>query len=471
MDSHTLYVDLDGTFFKTDLLFESTLVLIKKNPLYLLLLIVWAIKGKAYLKSEIAKRVSLNMSVQPRNPELYAYLSEQKSKGRKIILATASDQRFAKQVCKSTDIFDDFIASDGKTNLSASNKLKAIEALDPNFAYAGNSSDDLVLFAKAKQAIVVNASDSVSQKASSYQVDEEFDKKQTDLKAWVKQLRLYQWVKNCLVFVPLLVSGLFLEPTLVVNSILAFVSFGLLASSTYIVNDLLDLESDRAHARKRNRPLAAARISIPAGVLVASLLFLLAFVIAFSVNIVYFGVLFAYLVLTLSYSFKLKQYIGIDVISLAALYTIRIVAGAAVLGVYVSFWLLAFSMLVFLSLALVKRCAELKALEKAGKESVSGRDYNSSDYTILQSFGSSSSFLSILVFSFYVNNNVMSNQYQTPTVLWIIIPALTYWLMRMWIKTHRGEMHDDPIVFSLKDKGSLITIGFMGVVTLAAQLL
>ncbi|MDP5132709.1 MAG: UbiA family prenyltransferase [Paraglaciecola sp.] len=470
MNYTTLYVDLDGTFFKTDLLFESIIVLLKANPLNIFSCLFWLLKGKAYLKSQIAKRVTINFINTPVNREFFDFLTEQKKLGRQLILATASNELFAQQVCQQFDMFDRFIASDEQNNLSAKNKLRAIQLETPTFSYAGNSKDDLVLFEHAKEAYLVNASKSVTAKARKFNLNKEFDAQKTQIKSWFKQLRLYQWVKNSLIFVPLMVSGYFTDISLVWQTSLGFLSFGLLASSTYIINDLLDLEADRAHKSKCNRPLAASLISIPAAITAAVSLFSIAFVLAVFLTQAFVIVLLAYLILTLFYSFKLKQFIGIDVISLAALYTVRIIAGAAIIGVEVSFWLLAFSMLIFLSLALVKRCAELKGLELSGKSSTAGRDYTSSDYSILQSFGSSSSFLSVLIFCFYVNNNVISDQYQTPTVLWLILPALTYWLMRMWIKTNRGEMHDDPIVFSLKDKGSLITIGFMGMITLLAQI-
>ena len=205
--------------------------------------------------------------------------------------------------------------------------------------------------------------------------------------------------------------------------------------------------------------------------IVAAILFFFAFGLTSVLDGLFVFVLAGYLILTLIYSFKIKQYIGLDVITLATLYTVRIFAGAVILDVPVSFWLFAFSMFVFLSLALIKRCAELKSFEEQNKTHAIGRDYNVLDYSVLMNLGTSSAMLSVLMFCFYVNSNVLTNQYQQPTLLWLIVPALCYWLMRMWIKMHRGEMHDDPIVFSLKDKGSLITIGFIGLIALLAQLL
>ena len=234
---------------------------------------------------------------------------------------------------------------------------------------------------------------------------------------------------------------------------------------------MLDLESDRGHTRKRHRPLASGSISIKDGILAALILFVLATTIAVYLGFNFAIVLAAYLVLTLFYSFKIKQYVGMDVVCLALLYTVRIIAGAAAINVLVSFWLFAFSIFIFLSLALVKRCSEIQSMNAEGKHRANGRDYTIDDYTILQSFGASSAMLAVLMFCFYINNNVLTNQYQQPDILWLIVPALSYWLMRIWIKTQRGEMHDDPIVFSLRDRGSLITISFCGFIAIVAQII
>jgi 4-hydroxybenzoate polyprenyltransferase len=288
---------------------------------------------------------------------------------------------------------------------------------------------------------------------------------------WLKQLRVHQWIKNILIFVPLFVAGKFLNLDSILLSTLGFLSFSSLASATYIINDLLDLSSDRNHDRKKLRPLAAGSISIINAKLVASMLLIFAFSVALSIGGLFVYALSFYLALTLAYSFKIKQYICMDVITLASLYTIRIIAGATILNVAVSFWLLSFSMFTFLSLAFLKRCAELKSLDEQGRTKTSGRDYLVSDYLMLMSLGTSSAMLSLLMFCFYINDNVLVDQYQEPTLLWLAVPALCYWNMWMWIKTHRGEMDDDPIVFSLKNKGSYVTIGFVGFIALLAQIL
>lgn len=431
----------------------------------------WLLSGIAVLKAKLAHHAHINVSLLPLNQEFSNYLLEEKSKGRKIFLATASNEAYAKEIVKHSNVFDGYIASTDTLNLKGKEKLKKISEISENFAYAGNDEIDFNLFEKAQESLLVNPSYGARKKAHRYKIHRCFDSVPSDIKVWVKLLRIYQWVKNFLIFVPLIVSGNFMNYLDVFATFAAFFAFSLLASSTYLLNDLLDLESDRAHARKKYRPLAAGTISIKNALVVGCLLFFSSLTIAFYFNLAFVIVMLSYLLLTLFYSFKLKQYVGMDVVCLALLYTIRIVAGAAVIGVLVSFWLFAFSVFVFLSLALIKRCAELKAMLKSGKERVKGRDYTVDDFVVLESFGTSSAMLAVLKYCFYINNNVLTNQYQQPNILWLIVPGLCYWLMRMWIKTHRGEMHDDPIVFSMKDKGSLITISFWGFVTLAAQLL
>ena len=467
-----LYVDLDGTFIKSDMLLESLLVAAKKNPFIIFLCFVWLFRGRAYLKYRVSQEASVDASLLPLNTEFYAFLLAQKESGRKIILATASNEKYAEEVCRKYELFDSYISSDEENNLKGREKLKKITSQTDRFSYAGNSSEDFPIFEQAEDSYLVNPTKRARSASSKVGVSQTFDVGPSiNMKAWLRQLRVHQWLKNLLIFIPLLVSGEYLNVDLVIDSLYGFISFSCLASATYIINDLLDLESDRSHSRKKYRPLAASQISIVNAVLVSAALFLVSFGLALSLEGLFVYVLMVYLAVTLLYSFIIKQYIGIDVITLAALYTIRILAGAAILDVTLSFWLLSFSMFVFLSLALVKRCAELKSFEEENAKMARGRDYNVNDYSLLMSFGTSSALLSVLMFCFYTNSNVLNNQYQEPTVLWLIVPALSYWLMRMWVKTHRGEMHDDPIVFSLRDGGSIFTIGFIVVITLLAQLL
>ena len=467
----TLYVDLDGTFSKSDMLFESLVTAVKVNPIVMIMCFFWLLKGRSFLKYKLSQYAEISTSLLPLNTEFYAFLLKEKEKNRKIVLATASNKKYAESICKDFDLFDSYISSDKDTNLKGSAKLAKIKTLSNTFSYAGNSREDFVLFREAEESYLVNPTKSARRMALKAPTSKVFDDTSSGVKVWLKQLRVHQWLKNLLVFVPLLVSGSFVNFDLILLSFLGFVSFSCLASATYIINDLLDLDSDRGHDRKKFRPLAAGKISIVHAKMAIILLFTAAFSIASLLNHLFIVVLVAYLLLTLIYSFKIKQHIGMDVLTLAALYTVRIYAGAVILNVIVSFWLFSFSMFLFLSLALVKRCAELKSFDGIERTHSKGRDYSIRDYSLLMTLGTSSALMSVLMFCFYVNSNVLAEQYQRPTLLWVIIPALCYWIMRMWIKTDRGEMHDDPIVFSLKDKGSLITIGFIGLISLLAQVL
>jgi 4-hydroxybenzoate polyprenyltransferase len=469
--SSTLYVDLDGTFTKSDLLFESLIIAIKNNPFTLILCFFWLLKGRAYLKHQLSLRADINTKLLPLNSEFYAFLLEEKANKRKMVLATASNEKYAKRICNESDLFDSYISSDINSNLKGKSKLLLIQSESKNFSYAGNSSEDFIIFEKCKESYLVNPTKKAKKLAAKLPISKIFDDSYVSKLVWVKQLRVHQWLKNLLILVALIVSGKFMDSDSILLSVLGFTSFSFLASATYIINDLLDLESDRSHIRKKSRPLAAGTISLVNGMVAAITLFVLSFVIASTLNNLFNFVLIIYLILTLTYSLKVKQYVVMDVIALASLYTIRIIAGAVILDVPMSFWLLSFSMFIFLSLAIIKRCAELKLLEQNTQTRMIGRDYYVEDYLVLMSIGTSSAMLSILMFCFYVNRNVLADQYQQPTLLWLILPALCYWIMRMWIKTHRGEMHDDPIVFSLKDKAGIVTIGFMVLITLLAQVL
>ncbi|MEX3074521.1 UbiA family prenyltransferase [Vibrio alginolyticus] len=470
-ECYPLFVDLDGTYTKTDLLFESFLVAFKQNPLIVFYCIHWLLKGKSYIKHQLSERANLNFELLPLNEELSSFLQSEKGKGRKIYLATASNEKYARKIVEQHPIFDGYISSSETLNLKGKEKLKKIETISNKFSYAGNDIVDFEIFAQAEESVLVNPTYKAQRKAQNFKVDKTFDMHKPNIGVWLKQIRIHQWLKNLLIFVPLIVSGVFVNFNDVTTTVLAFFAFSLLASSTYILNDLLDIESDRAHSVKKYRPLAAGTISIKDGVTVGVVLFLTSIIMSFLIGTEFTLVLLAYLALTVLYSFKVKQYVAMDVVTLALLYTIRILAGAAAVGVVASFWLLAFSIFIFLSLALVKRCSEIQSMESDGKERAKGRDYILKDYSILASFGTSSALMSVLMFCFYINNNALTNQYQQPDILWLIVPAMCYWLMRMWIKTHRGEMHHDPIIFTLKDRGSRITVGFCGLIAIAAQLL
>lgn len=473
MDGHVdqktpLFVDLDGTFIKSDTLFESSLIAVKQNPFVIFKLLRWLIKGKIHLKNMLSQYVQLPVDSLPLNQEFYSFLQGEKGK-REIILSTASPPKYASEFVNEYEVLSSFISSTEHTNLKGKKKLKQIQKLTNKFSYAGNSHEDCDIFPFAEECFLVNPTTKAKRRSSNLPITKIFDHTPLDFNILLKQIRIHQWLKNLLIFVALLVSGSYTDPQLIMLSMLGFISFGCLASATYIINDLFDLDSDRLHKTKRNRPLAAGLISIPNAITIAIVLIIFSSSLAFTISKLFFYALLAYFVGTLTYSFKIKKHFGMDVIFLAALYTMRILSGAAILNIPVSFWLLSFSMFIFFSLALVKRCAELRSLAEQNKTETSGRDYTVNDYDILAALGISSGLLSILMFCFFTQSEALTNQYQEPSLIWLIIPALGYWLTRMWVKTHRGEMHEDPIVFSMKDKGSVLTISFMVLLTILGK--
>lgn len=450
-EQYPLFVDLDGTLIYTDLLFEVCIKFLKQNPFCIFLLISWLIKGKANLKQKLAERVDINAATLPYNQGFLGFLKEQHEQGRKLYLATASHQIYADAIAEYLGIFDGVLATSATFNMKGENKLKHCLEVSPNFAYAGNETFDFCIFAKADESFLVNPTAGALRLSKKHPVTRVFETNVNKPKIILKAMRVHQWLKNMLIFVPVFVSSLYLEPAVWGDAIVGFLLFSLLASATYLLNDLLDIEADRSHPRKCLRPIPSGMLSIKHAVLLAMGLFLVTLVGALLfTNLAFQLSILAYLVLTLLYTFVLKAYVIADVISLASLFTIRIIAGAMVIGVILSFWLLAFSMFTFFSLALVKRCAELKLLSKVNKDKATGRDYQVDDYYLMQSFGVTSAFISLLLMAFYVQVSMAGEDYSTPVLLWATLPAFAYWFLRMWLKTNRGEMHDDPIVFSMK---------------------
>ncbi|MDG4554653.1 MAG: UbiA family prenyltransferase [Candidatus Competibacter sp.] len=453
-----LCIDLDGTLLNSDLLLEAALIQIKQAPRSMPCWPRWLAGGKANFKAEIAARVDLDIDTLPYNPDLLAWLREQRQRGRKLVLVTASHRKFAEQVAHHLGLFEEVLATDGDRNLAGSRKAEALVARygEQGFDYAGNAAVDLAVWKHARRALVVNAPPSVAARARAVcAVERVFDSNESPWRHWGKALRLHQWLKNLLIFVPLAAGHAWNQPATLALALLAFVSFGLCASSVYLLNDLLDLGSDRRHPRKRQRPFAAGKLPILQGVIAIPLLLIAAFGLSLPINPPAFtAALATYYVFTLAYSLRLKQTLMLDVIVLAGLYTLRIVAGAAAANLMPSFWLLAFSMFLFLSLALVKRYAELQTLREQGELSASGRGYHVDDLGILQSLGTAAGYLAVLVLALYVNSETSRALYGQPMVIWLLCPALLYWISRVWLLAHRGEMHDDPIVFALTDSHS-----------------
>jgi len=467
-----LCVDLDGSLIRSDMLHESSIIFAKNKPWHVVAIPGWLLRGKAHLKQKIAAVADVDVQLLPYNDELLDWLKTERASGRKLILCTASDAKYAQAVAAHLELFDDVMASDGSTNLSAGNKAAALVARfgDKGFDYVGNSSADLAVWAQANRAIVVGDKH-LSDKAAHVSIVERtiIPARAARAKIWMRALRVHQWLKNLLVFLPLLGAHRWLDSEAITNSALAFLSFSLCASAVYLLNDLLDLESDRRHPRKKSRPFAAGTLSIPSGIAVSAALFFGALCIAALLGQSFLFWLLAYAALTTTYSFLLKQFPLVDCLSLAALYTLRIIAGGSAIDQPLSFWLLAFSLFLFLSLAFIKRYAELLSGIKAGKNSAHGRGYIADDLQLLQSIGLASGFSATLVMALYLNSAEVAHLYHHPQILWLTMPVLLFWTSWMWLKASRDQMHDDPVVFAIEDRASLIAGAiFIGVMWLAS---
>ena len=457
-----IVVDLDGTLTLTDTLHESILGLVRKKPHFLFLLPFWLLKGIAFLKLKVSENYVLNVTTLPYNLPLINWLKKLKACGKKIVLCTAANKLIALAVSKHLNLFDDVISSDGNTNLKGINKRKILEKKFgyKGFDYAGNNETDLEVWSSACNAIVVNANTTLQKKASKVAiVSDTFTSQGIKFLDWISALRVYQWIKNLLLFVPVLAAHQLDNVQSLKILMLAFLSFSLCASSVYITNDLLDMGSDRKHPRKRHRPFASAKLSIKAGLVIIPLLIGLSILLGQMVGSKFLSILIIYLILTVTYSLVLKRFVLVDCIILATFYTIRIIAGAVALSTPLSFWLLAFSVFIFFSLALLKRYVELMVRAQARKNTVNERGYEVSDASLLQILGVSSGFISTLVVALYVQSKEVMVLYANPKMIWFMIPIILFWVSWVWLKAAREEMYDDPIIFAMKDKTSLIVLG------------
>lgn len=459
-------IDLDGTLIYTDCLFEACLIFIKKRWFNFLLLFTWGLQGKAMLKKLVSSSVELDQQLLPYNHDLLEYLKRLKQKGHPLILATASDEKIAENIVGHLDLFDGYFASDGQANLKGEKKAKRLvfEYGVKGFIYAGNSRSDLAVWKQADSAIVVNASNRLSaQVAGIIPIKKKFTRKINFLHSLFKELRCYQWTKNSLVFIAPLAKHNLWKAEGAMPTINIFLAFCLVASGVYLINDLLDLDADRRHPRKKKRPFANGDLPIQYGIL-APLLIISGLVLSFQISPLCFIIVLSYMLLSNAYSIKFKQWPLLDVFVLAALYTIRIIAGGVASGAIVSIWLLNFSGFLFLALGFLKRYGEYFNDQTKIHHEYTRRGYSREDSMLLLTMGVSSSFMSALVLGMYVNSNAASVNFATPVMLWGFVPLLLFWQCRLWLATVRGYMHDDPIVYAAKDWVSqLVFLGLVAV--------
>jgi 4-hydroxybenzoate polyprenyltransferase len=480
--STPLCVDLDGTLVRSDTLLDLALVLARQNPRKIFSIPGWIAQGKAAFKRHLIQFAMLDVAALPYNRPLLAFCQTQHELGRPIYLATAADSALAQRVADHCGFFAGVLGSDGTHNLAGENKLAAFrQRFGEDFSYIGNASADIPILRVCREPMVANPTSGLMAglRASHTVPARIFRDQAPPLKAWLKAVRLHQWAKNALIFLPLLLAHAWRSPGPLVGAILAFFAFGFCASGTYILNDLLDIEADRRHHTKQRRPFAAGHLSPLRGVLVIALFLTLATTLAIALPyaVAHFGTalrpafgllawLLIYALSTISYSLALKRLVLIDVIVLSGLYTIRIIAGAAATNIPVSTWLAGFSVFFFLSLAFVKRFAELESLKLRGQAPTNGRGYRLEDLEQLRSFGTTAAYASVVVLMFYISS-LNERLYHHPGRLWLLLPVLLLWVSQLWLLASRGELHEDPVVYAITDRRSLL----LGIVVVAIVLL
>ncbi|HUI81816.1 MAG TPA: UbiA family prenyltransferase [Bryobacteraceae bacterium] len=468
--SAALCVDLDGTLIKSDLLFESLARLFKKKPWLVLLVPFWCLRGRAALKQELARRVPIEVASLPYNWQLVEWLKKQKATNRELLLVTAADASLANQVADHLGLFDRVIASDGRQNLKGRRKLESLRTqVAGEFDYVGNSWSDLDIWQHSANAITVGASPSLVKRVKKFAPEAiNFDGRAGRWRSWLAALRVHQWAKNVLIFVPLITSHQFMHLRLVLECSVGFLLFSLCSSAQYILNDLADLEADRHHATKRRRPFASGDLPIVAGFVVAPALLAASLVItAVLLSKLAAAALATYFVLSFSYSLYFKRFILLDAFILSGLYTFRIVVGHLVTGVAFSSWLLSFAFFLFLSLAFSKRWSELHNVQRHNTRIV-GRGYRVDDLAQVNLFGVCSAFLSAVVFMLYLQSDKVRELYRQPQPLWLLSPVYLYWVSRLWIRSSRGEIGEDPIIFVLKDPVTYLVVAAAGAIMLVA---
>lgn len=477
---NALCVDLDGTLIRTDLTLESLLAALKPRPWLVFLLPWWLLMGRSHVKHQLVQRARIDVSVLPYRSEVIELIRSARQANRHVVLVTGSHEILARQVAEHLPIFDSVLATTADKNLIGRNKAAVLEREfgAGQFEYVANGWVDLVVWRRSGAAVTVNApSPLVRQVAAIGIPHRDIPDPGNGWRTWTRAIRLQQWLKNLLLFIPIITAHELLNGDALIAVALAFLSFGACASATYIINDLLDLDVDRHHHKKRLRPFAAGTIDVRAGLVAVLALLSAGLGVAWFLPVGFQFMLVTYLVTTLLYSLWLKRVASLDVIVLAGLYTLRIIAGALATGISLSFWLLAFSMFIFLSLALVKRVAELVEVKKkeafagASLGKLRGREYATEDVVVLQSLGAASGYLSVLVLALYIHSPGVSDLYRSPEVLWLIAPLMLLWVTRLWVVTARGYMDEDPIFFAVKDPETWATSFAIAGILFAATML
>ena len=454
-----LVVDVDGTLVATDLLQEAALQIVASHPLHAFRIPLWLASGKSNLKIQLANRVNPGIETVPLREEVIALIRNTQAAGRPVYLASASDVRYIEELAKRIGGITGVFGTDSSVNLSGHAKADRLVAAfgAQGYDYVGDAPIDFAVWRNARRPLVVAHSAAFAASVlKTFPEAEIIARARPTLRSYVAALRVHQWAKNVLIFVPMIAGHQFDRET-ITATFLAFLCFCFAASSAYVINDLLDLPGDRDHPRKSNRPFAAGKIPITHGLVLAILLMVGSFAVSLWLPWRFTGVLSVYVACTLGYSLLLKRKLLIDVIMLGGLYTLRIFGGLAATDAHQTQWLLMFSLFLFLSLAIVKRCSELVANRALGKAEARGRGYRVKDLDVLLPLGAAAGYGAVFVVTLYLSSPEMAALYTHPNRLWLACPLLLFWISRMLLKANRGDIHDDPVTFALTDKVSWIT--------------
>ncbi len=467
-----LAVDLDGTLLFTDMLFESLADHFRRRPLWALWQMMQLPFSLAATKARIQSRASLDIGTLPVNEDVLAYCRRARSAGRPVWLVSASDQSIVSEVAEKYGVFDRAIGSNGVTNNKAGAKARLLAAEAPGgYEYIGDSRADMKVWAGAKAASIVGGGEKRVRAVESLGVPvaQTFERPARGATAWTKALRLHQWAKNVLIFVPAIMSMTITDPSILVTLMLAFPLLGMMASGTYILNDLVDLSADRSHPSKYKRPFASGRLKLWQGFVMAPLLILTGLVGGFLLSPAFAATMLIYLATTLAYSMRLKRVALIDTMTLGFLYTLRLAMGAVLAGVMLSHWLVVFSMFLFVSLSLAKRHVEVLRRAGQGERRIANRGYRAEDATLTLGLGLATATATPLILVLYIIDYAWpSGVYAAPEALWVAPIAMAMWLMRVWLLANREELHDDPVVFAFKDPQSILIGALLGIAFVTA---
>jgi 4-hydroxybenzoate polyprenyltransferase/phosphoserine phosphatase len=455
-----LVVDLDGTLTVSDTLYEGFAQLLFGAPLSALATLTHLRHGIAALKREIARRSPLNVADLPYRHDLVELINREKLRGRPVHLVTAADQSTADAVARELGLFASAIGSDGITNIKGEKKLARLRERFPDgFIYAGDSPADLPVFRAARGVILCDAGASTTAAVakSGTPVLATLNRSAGEWRHWMRAFRVHQWSKNLLLFVPMFVGHAYGDPAVLGRTAIAFAILCALSSATYVLNDLADLHADRQHATKRLRPFASGDLKVLRGLIVAPTMIAAAMACALILSPSFALTLLAYLLLTSAYSLGLKRVALLDVFIIGILFSLRILMGTAVANMDHSPWLLSFSLAFFISLALAKRHGEVMRAARVDADEIAGRGYRGNDWPVTLSFGIGIALVSVVIMLLYMTNDAApSGFYRHSGWLYANPALLTVWLMRIWLLSNRMLLHEDPVVFALRDRASLV---------------